>query len=188
MRAGEQTFLDLGCAFAQDIRRLVADGVDSSKCYGSDLRLDFIELGYDLFRDKSTLKSEFIAADIFDTDSPLKELDGKVDIIGASSFFHLFGLEDQKIVARRVAKLMRPQKGTLLIGRQVGNETPQERPRSSGQTGSRYSHNVQSWRQFWNEIGDEIGAAFEVDGKQKPVPETYRSIGDIVLEFSVRRL
>lgn len=188
MQTGEQIFLDLGCAFAQDIRRLVADGVDSSNCCGSDLRLDFIELGYELFRDKDTLKSKFISADVFDADSPLTALDGKVDIICASSFFHLFGLEDQKIVARRVAKLMKPQKNTLLVGRQVGNETAQERPRRNGQGGSRYSHNVDSWRKFWDDIGAEIGVQFEVNGKQTAVPETYRSTGDIILEFSVRRL
>ncbi len=93
MRTGQQTYLDLGCAFGQDIRRLVADGVDTSKCYASDLQLDFIELGYELFRDKETLKTKFIAANVFDTDSSLKDLEGTIDIVGASSFFHLFNWE-----------------------------------------------------------------------------------------------
>lgn len=168
MRTGEQIYLDLGCAFAQDIRRLVADGVDSKNCYGSDYQLDFIELGYDLFRDKSTLKSEFIAADIFDDQSPLTKLEGKVDIIGASSFFHLFSWEDQRKVAIRVARLLRSQKGSLLVGRQIGNDVAGEAVRRSGR-GSRYRHNAESWKKFWQEVGEEVGVNFEVDVNIRPV-------------------
>ena len=186
MKSGEQVFLDLGCAFAQDIRRLVADGVDSSKCYGSDLRLDFMELGYDLFRDRETLQSKFITGDVFDDDSPLKELDGKVDIVGASAFFHLFSLERQKVVARRVAKLMKPQKGSLVVGIQVGNDVPGEVPTKSG--GSRYQHNLESWRKLWDEVGEEMGVKFEVDGKATGLQVKFRPVVDTALEFSVRRL
>ena len=187
MQTGEQLFLDLGCAFAQDIRRLVADGVDSSRCYGSDMRLDFIELGYDLFQDKDTLKSKFIDGDIFDESSELKEIEGKVDIIYASSFFHLFNLDEQKKVALRVARLMRTQSGSLLVGKQVGNETAQVRTGllSSSQ---RYSHSIDTWRQLWNDVGIEIGARFEVNGESVPITESFARFGDMILHFSVRRL
>ena len=186
MKSGEQVFLDLGCAFAQDIRRLVVDGVDSSKCYGSDLRLDFVELGYDLFRDRETLQTKFIPGDIFDENSALKELDGKVDLVGASAFFHLFDLERQKIVARRVAKLMKPQENSLIVGIQVGNLVPGDVP--SRTFGSRYQHNLDSWRKLWAEVGEEIGVKFEVDGRELPLKIKHRSVSDIALEFSVRRL
>ena len=181
MRSGDQMYLDLGCAFAQDIRRLVADGVDSSRCYGSDLRLDFIDLGYDLFRDRDTLQSKFICADVFDPAGPLKELDDGVDIIGASSFFHLFSWEEQKKVAHRVVKLMTPQRDSLLVGRQVGNTDPAEVPRRNG-SGSRFRHNVESWRKLWNEVGEEAGVRFDVDGVPMPIPDSipFRSIGDLV--------
>lgn len=168
MRTGEQTYLDLGCAFAQDIRRLVADGVDGKKCYGSDYELDFIDLGYELFRDKDTLKSEFIAADIFDNKSALTKLEGKVDIIGASSFFHLFSWSDQKKVATRVIKLLRPQKDSLLVGRQIGDEVAGEKTRRSG-SGSRYRHNADSWKRFWQEVGDQTGVEFEVEVRDRPM-------------------
>jgi SAM-dependent methyltransferase len=188
MRSGEQIFLDLGCAFAQDIRRLVYDGVDSSKCYGSDLRLNFMELGYDLFRDKETLQSKFIPGDVFDDNSPLKELNGKVDIIGTSSFFHLFSLDKQKIIARRVAKLMKPQSGSLVVGKQVGSTEPHEAP-GRPQHGTRYQHNLDSWRKLWAEIGEETGVKFEVEGGEIPIEEVqYKEICDIILHYSVRRL
>lgn len=193
MLTGEQIYLDLGCAFAQDIRRLVADGVDSSKCYGSDLRLDFLELGYKLFNDRETLKTKFIAADIFDPNSPLKELYGKVDIIDASSFFHLFTWAEQMQIARSVVKLMKPQKDSLVVGRQVGNAQPGEYPRRDGK-GTRWRHDLSSWRKLWDEVGEESGIKMEVDGKLMEVESRLRShsrpedVGGKMMEFSVRRL
>jgi len=192
MLTGEQIYLDLGCAFAQDIRRLVADGVDSRQCYGSDLRLEFLDLGYELFGDKQTLKSRFIDADIFDTNSDLRDLQGRIDIVDASSFFHLFSLEQQKTIARRVSTLLRPQKDSLVVGRQVGSEEPGEYPRRDGQ-GSRYRHDLASWRQLWAEVGAELGVRYEVNGILKAVegitdrPHTGE-FGRKMMEFSVRRL
>ncbi|KAK3111879.1 hypothetical protein LTR53_012433 [Teratosphaeriaceae sp. CCFEE 6253] len=195
MLSGEQTYLDLGCAFAQDVRRLVADGVDSSKCYGSDLRLDFIELGYELFNDRETLQSRFIAADVFDENSALRELNGQIDIIDASSFFHLFTLAEQKQIARSVVRLMRPRKDSLVVGRQVGNATPAEFPRRDGQ-GSRFRHDIDSWREMWDEVGDEAGVKFTVDGRMNAVASLGNKVNTteaeadsaMMMEFWVRRM
>ncbi|KAK5745750.1 hypothetical protein LTR17_001252 [Elasticomyces elasticus] len=195
MLSGEQTYLDLGCAFAQDIRRLVADGVDSSKCCGADLRLDFLELGYELFNDRKSLKSRFIAADIFDEESALKELYGHIDIIDASSFFHLFTLAEQKQVARSVIKLMRPRKDSLVVGRQVGNVNPQEYPRRNG-LGTRFRHDIPSWRRMWDEVGEETGVKFDVGGTMQSVPNLGTTVhaaelegeSAAMMEFYVRRL
>lgn len=191
-------FLDLGCAFAQDLRRLVADGVESSRCYGTDLRLDFLELGYELFRDRNTLKSTFIAADIFQTDPPnplMAQLEGKVDIINASSFFHLFSLEQQKTVARAVVRLLRPRKDSLLVGRQkaaaVAGAT---KPRPGApRLADRYWHSEESWKDFWRAIGEEVGVEFEVRVRmlgdkfgtlERPLEEAE----GLAMSFSVRRL
>jgi SAM-dependent methyltransferase len=186
LKTRNETFLDLGCAFAQDIRRLVADGVDSSKCYGSDLRLEFMDLGYELFRDKETLQSRFIEGDVFDESSPLSGLNGKIDVVGASAFFHLFSWEEQKIVARRVAKLLKPQKGSLVVGVQVGHNEPSEHPKTDG--GSRFRHNLESWRKMWNEVGEDIGVRFEIDGIERSLENEFRRIGDMFMEFTVRRV
>jgi SAM-dependent methyltransferase len=192
MKAGGETFLDLGCAFAQDLRRLVADGVDSRQCYGSDLLLDLINLGYELFHDRDTLKSEFIAADIFDLESPLKQIHGNIDIINASSFFHLFSRDEQLQIARQCVKIMRPKAGSLLVGRHraqvVGGDT-------TGNFGpsSKYWHSAESWTQFWAEIAAETGVKFDVDvvmtGERFEVLEAPPKPGQAVsMSFSVRRL
>ena len=190
MRTGDQIFLDLGCSFAQDIRGLVADGIDSRQCYGVDLQLDFLELGYELFRDRETLQTKFIAADIFDPKGALDELEGKVDIMGTFSFFHLFSWDEQKKVAQQILKLLKPVSGSLLVGRQVGAREPTEQQRKEG-SGSRYRHNMESWRRFWKEVGEEAGVTLQVDGVEDSMPKSYKnalSYGDMVLQFSVRRM
>jgi hypothetical protein len=68
----------------------------------------------------------------------------------------------------------------------VGNEVPGEVPARRG--GSRFQHNLESWRKFWDDIGEEIGVKFEVYGKATRLDIKWRSIGDMALEFSVRRL
>ncbi|KAK1071792.1 hypothetical protein LTR74_003164 [Friedmanniomyces endolithicus] len=192
---GTQIYLDLGCAFAQNLRRLVADGVPSSQCYGADLRLEFLELGYELFADRATLDSKFIAADVFDEGSALRELDGRVDIVDASSFFHLFTLDEQKKVARRVLALLKPREGSLVVGRQVGNSRPGEYGMRSGE-GTRYRHDVASWRGMWEEIGGEKGVRVEVWGDLRKVEGFGGRVnaGEVegegagMMEFWVRRL
>ncbi|KAF2483967.1 hypothetical protein BDY17DRAFT_118669 [Neohortaea acidophila] len=187
MLTGSQIYLDLGCAFGQDIRRLVADGVDSGNCYGADLQLDFINLGYELFRDRDTLKTEFIAANVFEAESGLDRLDGRVDVVGASSFFHLFNWDEQVHIGKRVVRLLRPRKGSLLLGRQVGNEKAGDVPRRAG-TGSRFRHDGQSWQRLWDQIGQEVGASFETSWSGKPMVTDHHEQGALMTEISVRRL
>jgi SAM-dependent methyltransferase len=69
-------FLDVGCMFAQDARKLVHDGAPPSSIYGTDLYSEYFDYGYKLFRDSDIMpRSHFIAADILDANAPgLKEL------------------------------------------------------------------------------------------------------------------
>ncbi|KAK0930463.1 hypothetical protein LTR29_016708 [Friedmanniomyces endolithicus] len=192
---GTQLYLDLGCAFAQNLRRLVFDGVPSAQCHGADLRLEFLDLGYELFADRATLESRFIAADVFDEGSALSELDGRVDIVDASSFFHLFSLDEQKKVARRVLALLKPREGSLVLGRQVGNLRPGEYARRGGE-GTRYRHDVASWRGMWEEVGREKGVELEVWGELRKVERLGVKVnaaevegeGAMMMVFWVRRL
>lgn len=62
----------------------------SENMYASDLHSKLWEIGCDLFRDRDAMKARFVQADIFEPDSPLRDLDGKIDIIIACQFLHLF--------------------------------------------------------------------------------------------------
>ncbi|KAK7892545.1 hypothetical protein LTR67_007642 [Exophiala xenobiotica] len=149
-------FLDLGTCLGQDIRKLIFDGADVSRLYGADLKPEFIDMGYALFRDEDKFpRDHFIApADVFDlsTETELsKECDGKVGILQVSAVFHLFDLEKQKIMAQRCLRLLDPRrKRVLLCGGQVGNVNASEFPRARG-GGTRFRHNEESWRQMWEE-------------------------------------
>ena len=96
---------------AQDIRKLVNDGAPSENTYASDVKKDFWDWGYHLFLDKETLKTCFFEADIFNAESELKQLDGKIDVVNAASFFHLFDWDGQVKAAKRVVQLLKPVSG-----------------------------------------------------------------------------
>ncbi|KIY03718.1 uncharacterized protein Z520_00409 [Fonsecaea multimorphosa CBS 102226] len=151
-------FLDLGCCLGQDIRKLIFDGGDASRIYGGDLRPEFIEVGYELFRDEDKFPraEHFIApADVFDfsSESELsKKCDGRVAILHSTAVFHLFDWDQQVTMARRCLQLLTTKKGRVLIcGCQVGNENPGEFPRRLG-GGSRYRHNEASWKKMWDQV------------------------------------
>ena len=153
--------LDVGCCFGQDIRKLVADGAPARNLYGCDLRSGFLDLGYELFRDRGRLESRFMTADVFDERGELRELDGRVDIVHAASFLHLFGWDDQVQVARRLVKLLRPRKGSLVLGRQVGNIKPGEFASRSGK-GTMFRHNGESFKRMWDVVAGETGSRWDV--------------------------
>ena len=166
-----QTLLDLGCCFGQDIRKLVADGAPGQNLIGCDLHQGFVDLGYDLFHDRETLASKFVVGDILasqfdgDQESPFQELRGKIDIIHASSFFHLFPLSRQILIAQRLLKLLRPTPGSLILGRQTANIKPgvyRHGSRDQTQPGM-WRHDVESWSEMWEQAGRELGAQVRVE-------------------------
>jgi SAM-dependent methyltransferase len=186
-------YLDIGCCMGQDIRALVHDGAIEENLFGSDLKKDFWDIGYDLFQDRSTLKTKFIEADIFEAESGLKELDGKLDIVHAASFFHLFDWEGQVEAAKRVVRLMKAKPGALVFGRQGGNlEAGAVTHLVKGQ--SAYSHNPQSWAKLWKQVGNETGSKWDVDAFLGEEDIAKRSSANIVpagtrfMTFSIRRV
>ena len=120
-------------------------------------------MGYRLFLDRDTLKSKFIEADITDANSALSELDGKVDIIYAASFLHLFNYEGQIEVCKRLVKLSREKKDSLILGRQVGNTNAGEYVQATNESGIMYRHNAESFKKMWDEVGEETGTKWRVD-------------------------
>lgn len=146
VRAGE-TFLDLGCCFGQDIRKLVVDGAPSDNILGVDTEGRFAELGYDLFRDWNTLKARFFAQSIFD-ENFMREWHGKVDIIYLGSFLHLFDFQKQKIVVAQLVTLLRKKKGSLVFGRNLGADQGGEF-HMNALGWDLYRHSEQTIRNLW---------------------------------------
>ena len=159
-------FLDLGCCLGQDVRKLlfdlgaIADGAARGNVYGADLKPEFIDVGYEMFLDGAKLpRTQFVApADVFDESegNALSVLDGKVGVLNCSAVFHLFGLEKQKLVARRCLRLLRREglngedKKVLILGCQTANVNAGEYSRANGTV--RVRHNEESWRKMWEEV------------------------------------
>lgn len=148
-------FLDLACAFGHVARNLVYDGAPQENIISSDLRPEFWELGYQLFRDRDTFHGEFRQADIFDP-TCLEDYNGKIDILHTSAFFHLFDLERQKKVVGVLLRLLSTKPGTTIFGRQAGNTVPEFRkhPWRPSDCGL-YAHNAESFKSMFKEVAGE---------------------------------
>lgn len=117
-----------------------------------------LDLGYELFRDRDRDKSRatFLAGDMLqENDARLEELTGKIDIIYAAAFFHLFEREDQMKVAKRMVKFLRPENPrTMIFGRNGG-------PKIEGW--EKYVLDAESWRQMWDEIGEATETSWKTE-------------------------
>jgi hypothetical protein len=106
--------------------------------YGTDLRQSFIDLGYDLFQDR-TAAPRMIAADFLadsaasSASSPsLTALEGRFEIIHACSFFHVFSRDEQLRACTRALRLLHDKPGSFVFGTQPGGEArgePRDDPR-----------------------------------------------------------
>jgi SAM-dependent methyltransferase len=189
----EQKYLDLGCCFGQDIRKLVSDGVPSSQLSGCDLRAGFFELGYELFLDQETLESKFFEADVFaaaneDAGKALAGLDGKVDILYAGSFLHLFDWNGQVKVCERIVKLLRPVKDSVLLGRQVGGVIAEERSHRTNPWEKMYRHNKESFEKLWEEVGQNTGTSWRVEAELQGTVGQGEMLSGSMHDKDVRRL
>lgn len=63
IRSGD-VFLDAGCAFGYVLRQLASDGAPAANLMGTDLRQGFLDLGYELFKDRDTFEGKFLAGDL----------------------------------------------------------------------------------------------------------------------------
>ncbi|KAF2470122.1 uncharacterized protein BDR25DRAFT_304076 [Lindgomyces ingoldianus] len=189
-------YLDLGCCFGQDIRKLVHDGAPSEHTFGSDLQKDFMDLGYDLFLDKSTLKTTFIPANIFEEGTGLMQLVSKIDIVHAASFFHLFDWPEQVQIAKRLVTILKAKPGSLVVGRQIGHTDSGELARQIESSKSRFRHNEASFARMWKEVGEATGTDWLVDahleaedlGKKSNFKYNFIPAGTRWLRFTVCRL
>lgn len=137
----------------------------SAQLVGTDIRKEFWDLGYELFNDKDSLKSEFLEADLLAGDDlgPLSALAGKVDVIYAGTLLHLFDYAGQVQVVEKIIALLKPVKGAMLLGRQVGNTVAGETPRRTADAKRMYRHNEESFREMWEEVGAKTGTKWRVE-------------------------
>ncbi|KAJ6782923.1 hypothetical protein PWT90_03075 [Aphanocladium album] len=190
LTTGGEKYLEVGCCFGQELRKLVIDGVPQESLYASDLDLTFAELGFELFRDKGRLTTPFIAADILAPGpSNLDQLQGQISIVGASLFFHLFSWEQQLFIGRRLVGLLAKDVKGLIVGGHAGADegfkqlTYLDHPV--------FLHSASSWQKLWDEIGAATGTRWEATSRKDQILRTSVIKGEeqsFVMKFVVRQL
>lgn len=138
------------------------------------------------------MSTRFLAADIFDPESDLKQLAGNVDVVYIASFLHLWGWDSQVQACVEIVKMTRG-KGSIVLGRQVGNLTPGVKKTAMSPNGSIWVHNGESFEKLWKEVGKLTGTnwkvnvnmdePFDVSGGKK-----WQEEGTRRLVFSVTRV
>lgn len=181
-----EALLDVGCCFGHILRQIVFDGAPSNNLAGTDLRPEFIELGYELFRDRDTFKAKFVMGDILDEhNAGLAILDGEFDIIHAAAFFHLFDWSTQVKIGERLVRFFKPgTSNALLVGRQIGSRQPLRVEQSERRGDKTYLHNIETMQGMWNVIGANTGTRWEVTGRV--VDSAFDGLDRTFVEFAVK--
>ncbi|KAI4199447.1 MAG: hypothetical protein LQ348_001886 [Seirophora lacunosa] len=179
--AQDASLVDLGCCFAQDIRKLAYDGAPTRNCTAVDLEPRFFDISEDLFRDHGRLEGSFVGADIFDAEEKLwTKLEGSVDIVHASSLFHLFGLERQRRIACLTSRLVKPAPGSLVLGLQLAAKEKAEHIPIVNEQEPSFCHSSGSMQAMWDDAGREVGLTaggalrWQVDLTPRDVPDSHR--------------
>ncbi|KAI1807093.1 hypothetical protein F4811DRAFT_560093 [Daldinia bambusicola] len=148
----EASYLDIGCCFGQDLRQLVLDGVRSERLEGLDIEKRLLDLGYELFLDRGTLKANFVISDILrGKGKEWKDLmERGFDVIHCSAVFHLFTLDKEIAEAKNIARMM-------------GNIKPGDYP--ALMKGSVcYRHDLRTFGEKWKKVGEASQTRWKVEG------------------------
>ncbi|KAJ6571154.1 hypothetical protein B0H19DRAFT_1208851 [Mycena capillaripes] len=169
--------LDLGWCCGTDIRKAVRDGFPIQTLIASDISQDFWQIGHELFRSTpETFPAVFVAGDALDPKflepfppltSPsevterapklssltcLTPLRGHVSVIHISFVFHLFLEEQQLQLARSLAGLLSPLRGSVILGCQVAQRWKGSGERISSFGHQMFCHSPESWQEMWEDV------------------------------------
>ncbi len=163
----QDTFLELGGFICQTIRQLVFEGVDSARLYGTDLHPEFVELGYEQFRYRETLKATFVTGDFLLPDEEYAAskmaatFNEKMTIVHATNFFHLFSWKSRLVICERIVHFFRPGLGAenpaIVFGSHIGSVKPGEI-----EAFGIFLHDETTFQSLWDEVGKKTGTCWNV--------------------------
>lgn len=159
--------LDLGCGLGQDLRLLAVNGVPTNRMWAVDADAGLWKLGFELFRDPGRVEAKFIHGDFLDLGSEtLCGIEGKVNVVIAAQFLHLFNWDRQMAANKGIVRLSKP--GTMLVGYQQGRRRAREYVRPWGMM---FYHNWESFTRLWEIVQQETKTKWTVDVKEVPLQE-----------------
>lgn len=141
------------------------DGVDSKKLFGTDLHAEFIDIGFELFRDGGKLNATFAAGDMLrDDDQGLAAIDGKVTLVHVANFFHLFSWAQQVAIGKRIVRFLKAgTQDAIIFGRQIGSVVPGEEVTSRSGQNAKFLHDVSTFQRLWDEVGQKTGTRWSAE-------------------------
>ncbi|KAJ3892978.1 hypothetical protein GG344DRAFT_44267 [Lentinula edodes] len=188
-------FLDVGCCVGNALRKVVADGWPAGNTIGIDLHKEFWDIGHELFRSTSdSFPAGFIGGDIFDDTilAPIDDSDTipnlnletvdlhhltfltplrrRVSAIYACNVFHLFTVEKQSELAKRLAYLLMRKPGSVIFGSH--GVVPAQR--AAKDVGPNSFHSAKSFAEMWSEVFE--AGSVEISWKIKVRPQKRLSV------------
>ena len=151
-----------------------------------------MDLGFELFRDRKSLKSTFFPCDILnEQDLLLRGMNGEMDIVYLGLFLHHFDFETCVTVCVRITKMLKPKPGSLVMGVQVGSLVGDTVgiPIPSG--GILFRHDIESLERVWKAVGEKTGTEWKVEARLergKGFGEKWQIEGTRRLGFEIHRL
>ncbi|KAH0421241.1 methyltransferase domain-containing protein [Colletotrichum camelliae] len=162
LKGSDTKHLDVACCVGQDIRKLVYDGVPSQNIVGVEIEKGFVDAGYELFRDKESLHTRFVVADIVDDkDGVLDDMVYHFDSAHLGMCLHRWDGKDQLKALRRIVRLLKPEPGVAILGHTIGHVKGIEV--SLGINGKpSLRHNVQTWEALWADLSEVTGSRWKL--------------------------
>ncbi|KAK8079489.1 hypothetical protein PG997_007307 [Apiospora hydei] len=169
LKAGEARYLEIGFGLGQDLRKLVADGAPGQNVFGNELEEGFVDLSYELWRDRTTLQAQLAQGDAIadlngDGDSGmLRRLKGTVDYLYLGMVLHVFDRERQLALLENCVQLLKPagpqeqqnQPGAMILGEAVGDIEGCATPAGN------FMHSDATLRQLLDEVSKTTGRRFD---------------------------
>ncbi|KAF4230461.1 hypothetical protein CNMCM8980_002684 [Aspergillus fumigatiaffinis] len=186
-----QKLLEMGCAFGQELRQLVGYPFSSPLCMlyiQGTKRRGLWDIGCDLFRTRSSLKSRFFASNLLDSNSDtVAELTGKVDIIFASLFFHIFSWNQQITIAKHALQMLTPKPGSMIVGRNAAYVKRTTPPLPEESTTKSFHYDLASWNLLWDVVQKETGMRFRMETWEQPDQDLmdHPQLGAYMMYFTV---
>jgi SAM-dependent methyltransferase len=157
-----ENFLDVGCCFGHAIRKMIFDGAPAEHLAGLEMEQDFIDLGFELFRDRETLQSHLLVGDIFKPKAAGLR-NHSFNIIHAGAFLHLFTWAEQEEIMRNIVQLLKPRAGSMIFGRQSGADIAGNKELKFARSGEVYRQNPSSFRKLVMEVAKSLNMKLEVN-------------------------
>ncbi|PYH80495.1 hypothetical protein BO82DRAFT_286451 [Aspergillus uvarum CBS 121591] len=154
--------LDLGCGLGQDIRRLVYDGAPQDNIIGLDLHRGFIDLGFELFNDRNTLRSAFVVQDFFERSQIPQSQASRIRIINSGYFMHLWDWDGQIKVAKHMISLLSLEEDGIVTGMHFGSKQTGVWEKVPADNDPIFLHDPVSFKSLWQQVGSETETKLDV--------------------------